>query len=104
MTIIGRGYWILIWYGILTIGVVGLLAALYWAKQTRGKNLDEILRACGTITISVGMLLLLYELDGGLGQALLVIALVCFVLAFVVGRRRGPPEPPRDPEIDDDPE
>ena len=102
MTIIGRGYWILIWYGILTIGVVGLLAALYWAKQTQGKNFDEILRAVGTITISIGMLLLLYGLDGGVGQVLLVVALLCFIAAFVVGRRNQPPQSARDPGDDDD--
>ena len=102
MTIIGRGYWILIWYGILTIGVVGLLAALYWAKQTQGKNFDEILRAVGTITISIGMLLLLYGLDGGAGQVLLVVALLCFIAAIVVGRRTRPPQSARDPGDDDD--
>lgn len=102
MTIIGRGYWILIWYGILTIGVVGLLAALYWARQTQGKNLDEILRAVGTITISIGMLLLLYEIDGGAGQALLVVALVCFIAAFVVGRRNNLPTITRGPGDDED--
>ncbi len=89
--IIGLRYWILIWYVLLLIGVVGLVAALYWARQTRGRNLDEILRAFGTITVSIGMLLLLYGVDGGVAQALLLVALGSFVAAVVVGRRNRQP-------------
>ncbi len=101
---IGRSYWILIWYGILTLGVVGLLAALYWGRRTRGKNLDEILRVIGTTTISLGMLLLLNRMAGGAAQILLLAALVSFVLAFIVGRRRELPLPEDNPGGDEDAE
>lgn len=91
--IAGRQYWILIWYGILLLGVAGLAAALYWGKRTRWKNLDEIFRGIGTILVSVGMLFLLYGFAVGPGQLLLVLALASFVLAFILGRRteRRPP-------------
>jgi hypothetical protein len=85
--IAGLRYWILIWYGILLLGVVGLGGALYWGRQTHWKNLDEVFRGVGTIAVSVGMLLLLYQVKIGLGQLLLVLALACFVLAFIFGRR-----------------
>jgi hypothetical protein len=85
--IAGLRYWILIWYGILLLGVVGLGGALYWGRQTNWKNLDEVFRGVGTIAVSVGMLLLLYQVKIGLGQLLLVLALACFVLAFIFGRR-----------------
>jgi hypothetical protein len=60
----GRKYWILIWYGILLLGVLGLWASLYWARRTAWKNVDEVLRAVGTILVSVGMLLLLHQPAG----------------------------------------
>ena len=84
----GLRYWILIWYGLLLLGVVGLGGALYWGRQTHWKNLDEVFRGIGTILVSAGMLLLLYQVQIGLGQLLLVLALACFVLAFIFGRRR----------------
>jgi hypothetical protein len=96
---IGRRYWILIWYGILAIGVVGLVVAAYWGRRTAWKNLDEVLRAVGTITVSIGMLLLLYSIAGGIAQALLVGSLFAFVLAFILGRRQPPPP---DPESEED--
>lgn len=104
MTIIGYRWWILIWYGILTIGVVGLLASLYWARETRGRNLDEILRAIGTISVSLGMLLFLKEVAWGAAQALLVAALLSFVLAFVMGRRDGHRSTDEDDRDDQDDE
>jgi hypothetical protein len=85
--VIGRRYWIWIWYGILAIGIVGLVTALYWGRRTGWKNLDEIARAIGTITVSVGMILLLQGWGGSaFGVALLIIALFSFILAFVLGR------------------
>ncbi len=85
--IIGHRWWIVIWYGILLTGCVGMGAALYWGRRTAWQNLDEILRASGTILVSIGMLLVLYDLDGPGAQALLAVALAVFVAAFVVGRR-----------------
>ena len=101
---IGRSYWILIWYGILAIGVAGFLASLYWGRQTHWKNLDEVLRAMGTVTVSIGMLMFLHEDNGGLTQILIVGSLFFFVLAFILGRNNpfrhrrsddenGPPKP-----------
>lgn len=83
----GRGYWIIIWFGIMFLGLVGLGASLYWARETGWRNVDELLRAVGTILVSIGMILILYEVVVLLGQALLIVALICFVLAFVFGRR-----------------
>lgn len=85
---IGKRYWIVIWYGILALGVVGLLGAIHWGLKTSWKNLDEVLRGVGTVTVSLGMLLLLYGTGGGAGQTLLLAALIAFVLAFAVGRER----------------
>ena len=85
--IAGHRWWILVWYGILLLGLAGLAGALFWGKQTHWKNLDEIFRGIGTITVSVGMLLLLYGVAIGAGQVLLVVAVACFVLAFLLGRR-----------------
>jgi Na+/phosphate symporter len=90
--IAGRKYWILIWYGILLLGLLGLGGALFWGRQTHWRNLDEVFRGIGTITVSVGMLLLLYGVLTGVGQLLLGIAVACFILAFIFGRR---PEKPR---------
>jgi len=80
-------YWIWIWYGILALGLIGLVPALQWGRQTHWKNLDEVLRGVGTIAVSVGMLLLLYEVVAPLGYTLLSLALIVFVSAFVWGRR-----------------
>jgi len=85
--IAGHRYWVLLWYGILLLGVVGLGGALFWARETQWKNLDEVFRGIGTIAVSVGMLLLLYGVWTGLGQLLMIVALVFFVLAFLYGRR-----------------
>jgi hypothetical protein len=85
---IGKRYWIVIWYGLLALGVIGLLGAIHWGLKTSWKNLDEVLRGVGTVTVSLGMLLLLYGTGGGAGQTLLLAALIAFVLAFAVGRER----------------
>jgi hypothetical protein len=87
--IAGRPYWIAVWYGILLLGVAGLAGALYWGKETSWKNLDEVFRGIGTISVSIGMLLLLYGIATVLGQLLLVVSLACFILAFILGRRGG---------------
>lgn len=98
--IIGLRYWILIWYGILAIGVLGFLAAVYWGRQTGWKNIDEVLRAVGTMAVSGGMLVLLRRGGGGVGEALLVLALFCFVLAFVLGRRGNDNRPGSGPHAE----
>ena len=85
--VVGRRFWNLIWYGILLLGMLGLVPSLYWGRRTHWKNLDEMIRAIGTITVSIGMLMLLNGVGGALGQLLLVVALVCFVVAFVLGRK-----------------
>ena len=99
--VIGRRWWIVIWYGILLLGLLGLFASVYWGRQTRWKNLDELLRAIGTITVSSGMLLLLKGVAGLVGQALLLVSLISFVLAFIYGRRHHP-SLPRPADLDDD--
>ena len=99
--IFGRRYWIWIWYGIFLLGVLGLVASIYWAKRTHYRNLEEIFRAIGTILVSLGMVLLLRGIWTILGQALLVLALACFIAAFILGRRaesRGEPVRNHPPE------
>ncbi|NOT07688.1 MAG: hypothetical protein HOP28_05700 [Gemmatimonadales bacterium] len=103
----GRDFWIVIWFGILLLGLLGLGASIYWGRETHWRNLDELLRAVGTITVSTGMLLLLRGVATGLGQGLLVAALLSFILAFIFGRKLSarpvkenaptpdPPEPPQ---------
>ncbi len=102
----GRGYWIIIWFGIMLLGLLGFGASIYWGLETGWKNLDELLRGIGTIAVSTGMLLLLYGVATVFGQVLLGVAVVCFVLAFVFGRkyqvmrsqRPDIPEPPPSDE------
>lgn len=85
--IAGKRYWVIIWVVFLVVGAVGLAASIYWGRRTGWRNLDEVLRALGTVLVSAGMILLLEQLAGGLGTALLVVALACFIGAFVTGRR-----------------
>ncbi len=90
----GRRYWIWIWWGILALGVIGLVGAIHWGIQTKWKNFDEVLRGVGTIAVSAGMLLLLNNTGGGAGETLLLAAFIAFILAFAVGREKSPPESP----------
>jgi hypothetical protein len=89
--IAGRRFWIFIWFGILLLGITGLGGAIFWGRQTHWKNLDEIFRGIGTITVSVGMLMLLYGVMIGAAQLLLALAVTCFILAFIFGRRNERP-------------
>lgn len=104
--IAGRSFWIIVWIGILLLGLLGLGASIYWGRETRWKNVDELLRGIGTTLVSAGMLLLLWGRATILGEVLLVAALICFVLAFVFGRKVPPAAPPPDPgphDFDDPP-
>ena len=94
----GRGFWIFVWYGILVLGLIGLWASIIWGRRLKWQNLDELLRAVGTIQVSVGMLLLLYGLAERFATGLLGLALGVFVAAFVAGRNL----PPRRREDDGD--
>jgi len=98
----GRRYWIVIWYGILLLGVLGVWSSIYWGRQAHWKNLDELLRSVGTILVSAGMLLLLYGVAQWVGQLLLVASLLCFVFALVWGRKHPSPPVPRE-EADEEP-
>ena len=98
--IAGRRYWILIWYGFLLVGVAGAVASVYWGRRTHGRNLDEVLRACATILLSIGMLLLLYGVALFAGRVLLGVAIALFLAAFWAGgpARRQPPSGPTRPQ------
>jgi hypothetical protein len=95
----GKRYWILIWWGIMALGVVGLIGAIHWGLKTTWKNLDEVLRGIGTIAVSAGMILLLKQTGGGAGETLMLAALIAFILAFAIGREKKPPHdhPPDEP-------
>ena len=90
----GKRYWIWIWWGIMALGVVGLIGAIHWGLQTKWKNLDEVLRGVGTIAVSAGMILLLKQTGGGAGETLMLAALIAFILAFALGREQKPPTQP----------
>jgi hypothetical protein len=98
----GRRVWIIIWYGMLLLGLLGLVASMYWARRTHWRNLDEFLRAIGTVLVSIGMLILLHGASDVIGTSLMIGAVGAFVAAFIVGRRWGsagePAEPGDEPE------
>ena len=100
----GRGFWILVWYGILALGVIGLWASVLWGRRLKWQNLDEFLRAIGTVQVSVGMLMLLYGVAVQVATGLLGLAFGVFVAAFVAGRNISATEHRRhdDPEPDQD--
>lgn len=83
----GHSYWTWIWAGILALGVIGLVPALQWGRQTHWKNQDEIARGIGTILVSTGMLLLLQTRLNVFASVLLVLALAAFIFAFIWGRK-----------------
>ncbi len=93
----GRRFWILIWYGMLLLGILGLGASIYWARRTHWRNLDEFLRGIGTVLVSLGMLALLYGVSDAVGTALLGAAVLSFVVAFIAGRRRDDDDTADDP-------
>lgn len=80
----GHDFWIVVWYGILLLGMVGLWVSLAWGSRPfHWEHLDELLRAVGTILVSAGMLLLLYGVWPQVATGLLGLALGVFVAAFV---------------------
>jgi hypothetical protein len=85
--VFGRQYWIWIWYGIFLLGVLGLVASVYWGRRTHFKNKEEIFRAVGTILVSLAMVMLLRGIWVLLGQISLLVAVACFIAAFILGRR-----------------
>jgi hypothetical protein len=101
--VLGRDFWIVIWFGIMLLGLLGFGASIYWGLETNWRNLDELLRAIGTIVVSTGMLLLLYGVATEFGEVLLVVALVFFVLAFIYGRKHGTPGQQQGADPDDEP-
>jgi hypothetical protein len=85
--ILGHTYWVWIWFGLLALGVIGLVPAIQWGRHTHWKNQDEIARGIGTILVSIGMLLLLKGVFTVLAVPLFVVSLATFVFAFIYGRR-----------------
>ncbi len=83
----GRWIWIAIWIGLLLLGLVGLIGALQWGRETRWRNLDEVLRGAGTVLVSAGMIVFLHGAAQLMGLFLMFLALVCFVGAFMAGKR-----------------
>jgi CDP-diglyceride synthetase len=87
----GRTVWIWIWVVLLTLGAIGLWGAVQWARETHWRNLDEVLRGAGTVAVSVGMILFLGNTLELLGLGLMLVALACFVGAFITGKRLDEP-------------
>ncbi len=83
----GRTVWIWIWVGLLVLGTIGLWGAVQWARETHWRNLDEVLRGAGTVAVSLGMILFLGDIFELLGLGLMLVALACFVGAFIAGKR-----------------
>ena len=81
----GRRISIFIWYGMLVLGLLGLVASVYWARRTHWRNLDEFLRAIGTVLVSLGMIVLLRGSGDVIGTSLMIGAVGAFIAAFVVG-------------------
>ena len=99
---LGRGFWIIVWYGILLLGLVGLWASAAAARRLQWENLDELLRAVGTTQVSIGMLLLLYGRWPQVATGLLGLALGVFIAAFVAGKHLEPAEGLEDADEEPD--
>ena len=83
----GRTLWSWVWVAILVLGALGFVPAIQWGRTTRWRNLDEVLRGAGTLSVSSGMLILLQTQLNSLGLGLLVLSLVLFIAAFLAGKR-----------------
>ena len=80
----GYTVWFWIWVALLLLGLAGLVGALVWGRRTHWRNLDEVLRGFGTVSVSTGMLLLLLSRLMVLAIFLLFLALALFVAAAFV--------------------
>jgi len=80
----GATVWIWIWVALLLLGAGGLAGALSWGLRTRWRNLDEVLRGLGTVSVSCGMLLLLLGWATVFAIFLLFISLAMFVGAAFI--------------------
>jgi hypothetical protein len=85
--LLGRQIWIWVWVGLLVLGVLGLYGAIQWGRETHWRNLDEVLRGAGTVSVSLGMIFFLAGRVQLFGLGLILLALACFVSAFIVGKR-----------------
>jgi hypothetical protein len=85
--LLGRHVWIWIWAGLLVLGLLGLSGAVQWGRETHWRNLDEVLRGAGTVLVSLGMIFFLTGTVQLFGLGLILLALACFVGAFIVGKR-----------------
>ncbi|MEO8635983.1 MAG: hypothetical protein ABI587_11965 [Gemmatimonadales bacterium] len=81
----GRTFWSWVWVAILALGALGFVPAIQWGRVTRWRNLDEVLRGAGTLSVAIGMLILLQTQLNSLGVGLLVLSLVLFIAAFLAG-------------------
>jgi predicted MFS family arabinose efflux permease len=80
----GYTVWFWIWVVLLLLGLAGLVGAVAWGRRTHWRNLDEVLRGLGTVSVSTGMLLLLLSRLMVLAIFLLFLALALFVAAAFV--------------------
>lgn len=76
--------WVWIWVAMLLLGLAGLVGAAVWGWRTHWRNIDEVLRGLGTVSVSSGMLLLLIGRLIVLAIFLLFLALAFFVVAAFV--------------------
>jgi hypothetical protein len=83
----GRWVWVAIWVGLLLLGSLGLIGALQWGRETNWRNLDEVLRGAGTVLVSAGMIMFLQGISPIGGLVLMFLSLVCFVGAFMAGKK-----------------
>ena len=86
----------------LILGLLGLVASIYWARRTHWRNLDEFLRAIGTVLVSLGMIVLLRGTGDVIGTSLMIGAVGAFIAAFVVGRQWGRAADPGPGPADDE--
>ncbi len=82
-------FWLVAWYAILVLGILGLTGAVLSGRQFGWRNRNEVLRGLGTVFAAAGMLLLLEGLWPDAAQAALAFGVLCFGGALLLERRRG---------------